>query len=368
VGVRSAGSVDDALGAEDEAGGGLAGAQPVASRRLAENSFERRTEWQQGPWRLYDYATATRGFVFNLDWNDPAQQAVIRQIAAHYRPGTPMMGYSAACGDCGSSMAFTSGLYWYAADYFANGSLWSSFPSVSRLRQRPARPVPTQAGKIYVTLYSSDGDNVAFDENNVPGYLTDPAVASVPQGYSIDPVITQLAPPMIEWMYRNLPDTAELVGGPGGLGYPLLDAPDDVYAQWVQDNGAAMDTAGLTTATLWNMGGSDAPRVAEYLHAAPTVTGVFLGYVDHTATITTYGGRQLAQNTLLTAAQIPAIQNDLESIVPDPAHPTFVEYQTLAATMTPTAVAQMIATLSANYPDRFVFLTPKDYIATALAH
>ncbi|MCI0157763.1 glutaminyl-peptide cyclotransferase [Leifsonia shinshuensis] len=342
--------------------------QLPATDRSAAFYLGLRSDWQTLPWRLYDYATATRGFVFNLDWTVPAQQALATEIMKRYPAKTPVMGYSANCGDCGASMAFTNGLYWYAADLFGNASLWSSFPSTSSVSQRAPQATAATADTIYVTFNASDGDNLSYNQNVTPRDLKDPSAATLPYGYSISPLLLQLASPMASWLYANTPASAELVGGPDGLGYPGADTPDPVWSGWLQDNATTMSNAGITSATLWDMGDVNSTRTAQYVAAAPGITGTFLGYYGGQGDIKQFGATQIAQDSRATTAGVSQIEADLRAQTPDASKPRFITYQTYSGPTTPTDVAAMIARLATDFPGRFVFLAPKDYVATYLAY
>ena len=327
----------------------------------------RSSDWHYAPWMLYDYATACRAFLFHLDWMKPDERTLIQRILAQYAPRTPLMGYSGDCGDCFSPIASLNGLYGFAADYFPNASFWSSFPTRYGLRQERGRALQVTGGKVYVALYTSDGDNLSFNHRDLPKWLKDPAARYMPQGYSIDPILVELAPPLIEWAYQHLHSAIELTGGPSGLGYPDGGISDEQYDRWLQDNAFYMAQAGLTTAQMWNMGDCTSARVRQYLLSQPDIKGVFLDHHDGTNTYKLYK-KQIAQNSSLIAAYPNDLKDRLSKVQAKPDAPTFVGYQTRADSITPTILKQLVDELHTAFPGKYVFLTPRDYLETLLMY
>ena len=78
---------------------------------------------------LEDYAVASKGFVFWLDFKKEDELAEAKKILATngYTVGTSLMGY-ANIGDDANRFANPLGIGYVVSDNYANGSFWSSFP------------------------------------------------------------------------------------------------------------------------------------------------------------------------------------------------------------------------------------------------
>lgn len=158
-----------------------------------------RSDWQTAPWSIYDYVVATKSFVFWLDDTNTAEKQEIQKICQTpgYPSIAPIMGYGYN-GDGLLNTVEPYGFGWQVSDFFANGSVWSSFPDKT-YTQAVQGATSAQPGKIYVSIYWSDGDNVQFDEGGIAKLWSDPARGSVPVGTTLAPSLQELAPPILDW-------------------------------------------------------------------------------------------------------------------------------------------------------------------------
>ena len=124
-----------------------------------------RSDWRNMSWRLYDYAVATRSFVFWLDNHDEVEKELIKKILN--TPGYPrnsfVMGYG-KFGDDLNDAINPEGFGFLVGDIFPNASFYSSFPTKG-FTQREGVDFKAKNNKIYVALHWSDGDNIQFNHN-----------------------------------------------------------------------------------------------------------------------------------------------------------------------------------------------------------
>lgn len=84
-----------------------------------------RSDYVSNPWKIYDYAAASKGFVFFLSDSDPDEFAMIQKICdkMDYQPGSSTMGYGAGKdGDALNNATNPYNVGFMVSDYYANGS------------------------------------------------------------------------------------------------------------------------------------------------------------------------------------------------------------------------------------------------------
>lgn len=344
------------------------GVDPVTFRTASFSSRTQAYEWaaqtllprtgvdavfllRQGTFRLYDYAVATRGFVFHLDWTNPDERALARKILSDPRYAssapTPLLGYyfdsqtindpncTTCKGDSFSVLAAESGLYGMGADFFGNASFWSQFPRSTPTQQRRAFSVRAVPGRIYTSLFLSDGDNFQHNQNFMRAWLGDGSTG-LNAGISVNPGLIDLAPPILDFAHANIGPDLELIAGPNGLGYSFPSLNPDIfgatYRRWITDNGEYMKASELLSAQLWRdgvasgvlYGGmlpySDGSIAINYLRRQPSLAGVLLG--DRRSPdgslagqVHVYGDRVAADSIAVTAdaPQFLAAMNELHN-------------------------------------------------------
>lgn len=168
---------------------------------------------------IRDYGTATGSFFYYLASTDPTQDAVIHEILAHTPANTPIMGWvtneNPDVADLSAQNHFLN-----ASNALTNASVWASLPTPPALHQ-PTEPAPiaAQPNTVYVAFLVSDGDNSYYMQQALPQMWQDPALGSVPEGWTIAPGTVDFDPTMLEYYDDHLPANSELVAGPSGLGY-----------------------------------------------------------------------------------------------------------------------------------------------------
>ncbi|GAA4798822.1 GxGYxYP family putative glycoside hydrolase [Olivibacter ginsenosidimutans] len=216
-----------------------------------------RSDYKDNPWRLYDYAAASKGFVFWLDETNAADQTIMRSIfdKMNYPVGSSVMGYGMnENGDELNRFTNTHNVGFVVSDYYANGSYWCSFPGKA-FQQRQGIAGDVQSGKIYVAISLSDGDNIQFDANSLYQIFKEDAHrGEVPLGVTLAAGLQELNPKLLEFYYQHRTPNEELTAGPSGFQFIYGDqyAQSGQYAEWLQMNSKWLQTAGFHTVHLWN--------------------------------------------------------------------------------------------------------------------
>lgn len=243
-----------------------------------------REDSESNPWRLYDYAVATKGLIFYLEAKEGSEGFnMIQKLCAHmkYPIGSSVMGYGA--GDDGDGLNKATNPYnvgFMVSDFYSNGSFWCSYPRKA-FQQRKGQAIEAKPGKIYVSLVWSDGDNIQFDANHLYNMFSAPGRGDVPVGVTMAASLQELNPFLLEYFYKNLTPNDELMAGSSGFQFIYGDSfataaadPDGKYDEWLAMNNEWLATAGFHTGCLWNT--SHEERYREYMRTCG-LQGVYDG-------------------------------------------------------------------------------------------
>ncbi len=326
-----------------------------------------RNDWLNSPWTLYDYAVASKGFCFWLDDSDPQESALIEDICrkGNYRPGAIVMGYAKS----GDDLLYITNKYnigYVVSDYYANASFWSSYPNKS-FKQRSGKAVKAEPGKIYVSIVFSDGDNVQFDQNALYNIWTeDKERGKFPVGTTLAAGLQELNPFLLEWYYSHKTSQDELLAGPSGYQFIYgRDYNEEGYEEWLALNHKWLASAGFKTGCLWHTSyGTE--RFYRYAETSG-LEGIFNGDDDveldcHQGIVIMNQGNHLFKEGDL----YNALADKAKKLDTSKAH--FMNLYPIAAVYAQQGVAKLkreAERLEKDYPGRFVFLLPKDNVATA---
>lgn len=345
--------------------------QVIFSAGLRTTEPNPKDNWTGNPWLVFDYAAASKSFVFYLDPRVPSEREEIVKIVqrGNYAPGTAVMGY-APNGDELNATVNPYGIGYVVSDYYSNGSVWSSFPN--RTYSQPAgTAINAQPGKVYVSIVASDGDNIQFDQGSLYGQFQSTAKGQVPVGITITPSAQELASPFLDYFYANKTDNVELVAGPTGYQFIYPEDYTNGYSVWLNLNKQWLQDAGIRTSQIWHsrVNSTSHKQMADSL-VGTGVAGLFRG--DDVQPISAYHG-------IYTIAQGDMVQNEgdiynvLKNVNSDPSRPVFHNiYPILAGYGQDTngnplffeRVKAEVDRLNADYPGKYVFLKPSDEIAT----
>lgn len=315
---------------------------------------------------LYDYAVASKAFIFWLNKDISAENTEIQKIVSTsgFATNASCMGYSPN-GDNLLDAIGPYGFGYVVSDNFSNGSVWSSFPSKTYTQQRAGNAVTAQNNKVYVSIYWSDGDNIMFDQEWTAAMWHESARGTVPVGTTLAPVLQEIAPPLLDWYYANKTSNDELVAGPCGYQFIYMNNyKSTALASWLTNNNTWVKDAGFRIACPWR---NTTATLQQYLNASPDIDGI----VQDNSNIPTYNGKVYMGGGQWCQAE-GDVYNYLSSITPSASAPRFASVWLING---PYGLNNLVAEgfaklkrevdrLNTAYPGRFVFQLPSDLMAT----
>jgi hypothetical protein len=313
---------------------------------------------------LVDYAVATKGFVFWLNFK--TDQAEVEKIfrTRGYGVGTSLMGYGSGGDEC-NTIANRYGIGYVVSDLYANGSFWSSFPD-KIYSQPPGKAIAVQPGKIYASIMWSDGDNIQFDQNPLYDFWHDTAHGTVPVATPLSPTLQELNPPLLDWYYSKMTGNDELIAGPTGVQFIFIrDFRADQFPTWCRLTRDWCRDAGFHSVRIWL-----APKPSVKYSTYMNVCG-FSGVFGEGDSITM--GLPPRLDTWSASNEDDLFRQFTTAVKPNPKMPVFCNFTCIVAGFNKkgggySAIKRQIDRLNGAYPGRYVFLLPKDQFATIRAY
>jgi hypothetical protein len=313
---------------------------------------------------LGDYVVASRGFDFWLNPDNPEERAETEKIygTKGYGLGTSLMGYHF---DRANVISNPYGIGYVVSDNYANASFWASFPDKT-YTQPPGKAVKAEPGKIYASIAWSDGDNLSFDQDALSDYWQDDSAhGTIPIGVKLNPTLQELNSPLLDWYYSHMTINDELMCGPSGVQFIFVDNFNDhLYPAWCQLTREWCEDAGFHCSRLWNCTTPSA-KLETYLKTCG-FDGVFgcgksnrPGCPPQLDTISARDEEDLFERFI--------------KVKPNPQAPVFVNFEPITLGFYKgdggyTKIKRQIERVEAAYPGRYVFLLPKDQMATIRAY
>jgi hypothetical protein len=166
-----------------------------------------------------DYVVENKLFTFYLNIEDKTERQHYEDIVKLYPPGTPIMGWT---NELSADHLFaTYGYFMVPCISVENLSVMSSFPSTKGIQPAP-RAYPVSKNAVYVACLVSDGDNLLHSLVYEPyTMLNSPDYGKIPATGIINPAISDLAPPVYEWMLLRIGN--QELGAMMGDGSPNTD-------------------------------------------------------------------------------------------------------------------------------------------------
>jgi hypothetical protein len=313
---------------------------------------------------ITDYAVASKGFVFWLDFNSERSE-VEKIFRSGYGVGTSLMGYSSA-GDDGNLLANPQGIGSVVSELYANGSFWASFPNTTHAHaQARGHAVKAEPGKIYAHIMWSDGDNLEMDQNPLYKFWHDPARGKIPVATALSVTLQELNPPLLDWYYTNLSDNDELMAGATGLQFIYIhNYLEKLFPFWCQLSRKWSDDAGFRCCRIWL---ADKPSVeyGEYM-----ATCGFDGVMGEGFSVKS--GFPIGLDAWGAFSEEELFQQFL-SVKPDPTKPVFTGFTCILDGFYQgdrgySAVKRQMDRVEKLYPGRYVFMLPRDEFATIQAY
>ncbi|KXT07825.1 hypothetical protein AC579_9692 [Pseudocercospora musae] len=209
-----------------------------------------------------DYIIAASAPCIWLDPNNKDEVPLLHKILDSHDSNSAYMGWFLN-GDEMSGVTQTAqkGIYVVAADNFFNGSLMSGLKNLfQRLSQQlgrdpePYRSPPPEAieSKIYISLTWTEGDNIQYMQHRMRLLWDDSARGKVPMSWTVDPLLIDIAPNILDYFQATATKNDSFVLGPSGAGYtfPIIWPGQDLNLFLNQTARNAEET-GIGTSSVW---------------------------------------------------------------------------------------------------------------------
>jgi hypothetical protein len=247
-------------------------------------------------------------------------------------------------------MLSANGLRLVPAHLAGNFSFHSKVKPLGFTAHKAPAPEKLDPEGIYLSFTLSDGDQLMMMSTAELGSWHSPNRGKVPFNWETQPLLTELAPALLEKFQRGAAPTDCLIAGPSGAGYivPPL-APD--LPTYMRETTRICKKAGITVVTTYV---ADPPRrvLRQLNRFSGDLTGYLAGYaIVNRAPQLDLGKVQLMANELPTVAQIwDQPEKLLESVrqltaSPDTL-PRFIGVHLFAYRTTLDDVARFVSTLT----------------------
>ena len=319
--------------------------------------------------RMFDYAVASKSFIFWLDFTDDAEIAQVRRIldAGGYGAGVSLMGYANTADDA-NIVVNKAGVGYITSDFYANGSYWSSFPNKTYSQPRGSA-IEAKAGKVYVCLLWSDGDNLQFDQNMLYNAWKDPARGSIPVATALAPSLQELNTPLMDFFYDNKTPNDELICGPCGVQFIYTVHFDKAkYPKWLELNKEWVRDAGFHVGSLW-WTRYPSPAYEQYTKTT-SLDGLFHNFNNIGNQPIISNGVGVFREYITECRDVECVYRDLAQ-VSNPDRPEFRAQKVIQPEFMPNGYAMLKGVadkLEQDFPGKYVFMRPSDFVATAKLH
>jgi hypothetical protein len=332
---------------------------PNCTKKVVFATSNRRDKYRP----LTDYAVASKGFVFWLDFEKERSEVEKIFRTPGYTVGTSLMGY-ANTGDEANSVANPHGIGYVTSELYANGSFWSSFPNKT-YTQAPGKAIKAEPGKVYAHIMWSDGDNLEFDQNPLYKFWHDPARGTIPVATALAPALQELNSPLLDWYYSKMTPNDELMAVPGVQYIFMQDYNDRLFPAWCRLTRDWCAGAGFHTGHLWMMP-IPSVKYTTYMTTCGFDAVLAEGWRVKTGFPT--------QTDTIGATNAGDLFLQITKIKPDPQKPVFTGFTCICqgfyhnGDRAYSEVKGVIGRVEAAFPGQYVFLLPKDKSATIRAY
>lgn len=222
-----------------------------------------------------DYIVATSAAVVWLKPSLPREAVLLRRLVAQCAPNAAYLGWFPDGDEMpGVQLLAEAGVYVVAADFLTSGSLQAglssayndtaeapqpppprgraALPAQGRDRPQVRSPRPrirqstNSTSKIYLNIVWPEGDNIQYTQNRMREMWEDDARGEVPQGWTISPLLRDIAPNILAYYKTTATPNDFLITGPDGAGYTYpINWPGGEFAEYLDQTGTYMRDTGL---------------------------------------------------------------------------------------------------------------------------
>jgi hypothetical protein len=222
-------------------------------------------------WYLRDYLVAVKSAVV---WLDPSVSADANTLKSFTTNMTPVNGiYLGWWPNESSDLQWIAqyGIPVLASDLFDNGSVYGGV--TTPIAVPPIPPPPPLQNKVYVSITLSDGDNVQYMQHTMKMNWGSAARGTVPIGWTVQPLLADFDPGMLNSFWSTATTNDCLVAGPSGAGYTRINYwSAGNIAAYTKASNPYLQRTGIRTITVWlNLSGTTG---SAYATNCPTLVGV----------------------------------------------------------------------------------------------
>ncbi|TLZ81650.1 MAG: hypothetical protein E6K03_09870 [Methanobacteriota archaeon] len=189
-------------------------------------------------WAIRDYLVQTGTFVFYFTQGilaSPFETAATMRVLQAAPRGIPILGWfnSPTLTEENSfiQMASAAGKFVVGVQDVPNLSVLTALGRNEMHRQvSSTTPTPVLEDKTYLVLAVPDGDNLDFVAGRMWDLWSEPVRGNVSFAWSLNPLLVDLAPPLLDMYYDSATSLDRFIAAPSGAGYlyPDYTGPGDL--------------------------------------------------------------------------------------------------------------------------------------------
>ncbi len=158
-----------------------------------------------------------------------------------------------------------------ASDLFDNGTVYGGV--VTNISVPAIPPVPPLQNKIYVSITLSDGDNVQYMQHTMYMNWQSSARGTVPIGWTVQPLLANFDPEMLNYFWSTATTNDCLVAGPSGAGYTRVNYWSAAnLSSYTKASSPYLQLAGIRAITVWLTSSVSTRNI--YATNCPTLVGM----------------------------------------------------------------------------------------------
>ncbi|MGE5482455.1 MAG: GxGYxYP domain-containing protein [Bacteroidota bacterium] len=323
---------------------------------------------------------------------DPVKEkGLFDRILQETPPNIPLMGWPSYADRWGISeyemlkWASRYGKFLPVTEFSSNLSVHSGYtvdPGVWKQPVFDREPPAYDPSKIYVAVSVLDsGDAAWYWQRRQLTVWDDPARGTIPIGWSLNPLMVELAPTVLEWYYQHLTDRDELYAAMSGIGYMFapeygtsLDNREAVLDAFLEETARQMDRLDLHAVAMhvgaWGEPAFHTELFKQYIDKLGNLTALLPGFgrqddvTPDNANYLLNGVPVMHMQTRWMVGDISSrsAQNEIEFLVDSikrmtkDKRPAFITAMALSWTVPPIAILRASQLLG----DEYVFVTPSE--------
>ncbi len=298
-----------------------------------------------------DYSVAVNAFCFWLDPLHIDQSDLFSSILSQQNPDSMYLGWFKNANDggenAGVSICSNSQLRTGAADFCTNLTVFSGVRSTITPQKMPA--IPALSNSKYVTITFTEGDNLEYCQHRLRVVWDDINRGAVPLNFTIDPLLKDAAPSILNYYLTTATGNDCLVAGPSGAGYIFPSKwPVGQIDGYLENSQPYLSAVGLNVINILDHPGGS------YVGTSQIIGSSYETYLNPIGILADWQGQNsvsiLGSNLPAITGQLASnaveLQLILEAIAADTATlPGFYSIGAVAWNLTPTDILNTLNTV-----------------------